>query len=621
VSMIQYNGIALEIVKTLSYRREPVYSGFCYLYTRHTVKVQAVFAPGATSYDFSNGQRTLQAGVNPPGIPVVGGLPVIPGIGMPTKNQGAVPDNGQFFGNVNVGNLTDRAIRHLLMQKRARLLYTAGGPETEELTPAQRGNAYQAQKTFRAGNLQQATIILDMPTCAQPTNNPTPQEVDGGLFEFDAGAQEEPVVPSAQLPSPFALPNPQPIGEWGGQTVDYVVDCTDGPTPLDCNVWRIDGTGTFRVDFTIQTDVNEARFFFNRPPIMLSHTWSMDIEVDVDGFSTRTIDGKAIFRRDVLEQQQVRPDDFRGLLVHPIDYNTQRLTLRVSQLEDGNTLRYQIVDKEFSHRVQFPNVQRVEAFARIGMNRPSNYEQIVGKALFAVEALSAINPFGGHGSIVSAAQHLVNVLPTSYVDAVVRLWGNNTTSLVYLRNCGLRILNSRFSAIGTMNNTLTVDEGYDWVGRYVELHWRITLSTLAAAVLLLNQAIDGFNGVRDNINLIPGMNVPQVPKIKLADGAPTPAPKDWNKIIFNRIRYTSTVEENILLGRLVRVPLLDGNPMVHRPHKGFATYMDDEGNPYEADDQGTYFGACVAQMFHDTSVNPWPTPGPSPTGNFNALAY
>jgi hypothetical protein len=67
VSVLRYNEIQLEVVRVVRYERRPVYDGCLYRYTTHTAEVEAVFAPGATSYDFTpRTDPTRQAGVNPP---------------------------------------------------------------------------------------------------------------------------------------------------------------------------------------------------------------------------------------------------------------------------------------------------------------------------------------------------------------------------------------------------------------------------------------------------------------------------------------------------------------------------------------------------------------------------
>lgn len=569
MSVLRYNEIQLEVVRTTRYERRPVYDAGVYLYTRHTVTVQAVFNPSATSYDFVH-ERTLQAGVNPD--------PALEGGAAPTS-QGARPTRGRD--DANNGNLTDRAVRHLLMQKRGRLVYTAGGPESG-LQP------YQAFPTFRGG--AQASIILDVPERTgkkpQPPNPEGAPDFGGVLVEADL------------LPD-----DPDPAGFWGGINLGYVCDCTGGPTPLSCNVWRIDGTGTFRVDYTIQADVGEHSFFFNKPPVLLSHVWGMDLDVDVDGFATRRVSGRAIFRRDVLEQQAVRPDDFRSLLVHPIPAHMKRESLRVSQAEDGNTLSYEIIDKEYSHRVSYPDVMRVEAFARIGMNRGSG-EQGLGAAAGGVgKVAGAINKAKGlakglAGAGAAGLSTVYNLLPSAYIDAIVRVWGNNKTTLRQLRAAANRVLINRLGDVTAQQNSFTIDEGYDWAGRYVEVHWHVTLAGIMGALDLVNL---------DDL------------KFKLPDLE--------NAQEYERVRQDSTVEANPTNDPKVNGPfgkgfvILDARLGQNQPGRGFRTLVKGGQVVGEDANKGTWLGAVQAQLFWDSASDP-PEPPAGPTvQNLKTLMY
>jgi hypothetical protein len=587
MSVLRYNGITLDIVKTLNYERRPVYDGCCYLYTIHKVLVEAVVSPAATSYDFTH-ETTLQAGVNAPPAAVNIKNGFVPG-GIPTS-QGAKATAD--FATANNANNSDVAIRHLLLQKRGRLVYTAG-----ERVSALNPNI--PFTTFRGG--AQTSLILDMPSIVGPKVPPPDRRPAVANVDPDA-APDVPIMFDELTAS-----EPEFVGTWGGITADYVCDCTDGPTPFAYDVIRIDGMGTFKIRYGIQCAINEARFFFNRPPVMLSHLWRADVDVNTDGFSTRVISGKVVFRRDVLEQQGVRPDDFRSLVVHPLCDNMKRESLRISQLEDGNTLRYEIVDREYSHRIGYPNIMRVEAFARIGMRRHG--VERVATEIGAIALDATIDTL--QGNIFGIVKNLYNILPSSYLDAVVRLWGNNLTTLRYLRNAGIRILANRLGDVTTNLNTIIVDEGYDWVGKYVELHWNIEMS--------------GVIGALDVLNLRNLSKDPQAPNL--------------NAQVYDRVRDDSTIETGNLLGGVGGVaggvgniflapqlangfPILDAQLAIPKEGRGFITYMKNNQIVSEDPNKGTWWGACVAQVFYDSSFNPAPPPANQPiVGNFKTLAY
>jgi hypothetical protein len=559
VSVLRYNGIQLEIVRVVSYERRPVFDGFAYQYTRHVVTVDAVFAPGATSYDFTP-DATSQAGVDPPEPFDPESAPG----GGPTA-QGARPTNS--YETALNANLTDRAVRHLLMQPRARLVVTAGGPESGP-------DPYRAYPTFRGG--AQASVILDVP---ERTGKAPPPPLAAGNPGGD-------VVEADEIQG-----DPDPAGHWGGEAYAYVCDATGGPRPLACDVRRVDGTGTFRVRYSIQADVHEASFFYNRPPVMLSHVWSMDLDVDAEGFATRTVSGRAVFRRDVLEQQSVRPDDFRSLLVHPLVRGMKRESLKVSQLEDGNTLRYQIVDREFTHRILYPNVMRVEAFCRLGVRRTSA-ERAAVTVTAAVAAAAARNLAGA----------VYNILPTAYVDAVVRLWGNQLSTLRSLRDMGTRILLNRLGDVTRSQHSIAADEGYDWAGRYVELHWRIELS--------------GITGAADVTGLARLANDPVVLNA-------LPDPRKMKN--FARVLDDSTVENNADGKAPAYAPfrsrILDAELGAVREGRGFRTLMQAGQITGEDYNKGTYFGAVVAQLFADSAANPPVPPAVEAVRNLKQTFY
>lgn len=89
---ISYNGILLEVLRVWDYKREPVFNGPDYLYTRHQLFVRCLFNPAAVAYTKRG---------NAPGV-------------FPVRARG-----------LNVGGAeTDDAIKHFLSQPRKTLLWT-----------------------------------------------------------------------------------------------------------------------------------------------------------------------------------------------------------------------------------------------------------------------------------------------------------------------------------------------------------------------------------------------------------------------------------------------------------------------------------------------------------------
>lgn len=95
MSTFSYQNIILEPIYTKTFARRAIYHGPIYLYTRNLIRVQGIYNPKATSY---RGDMT-----------------------SPERNAGSP------------AALTDSSIRHLLMQPRGRLYYTAGNPNCAAL--------------------------------------------------------------------------------------------------------------------------------------------------------------------------------------------------------------------------------------------------------------------------------------------------------------------------------------------------------------------------------------------------------------------------------------------------------------------------------------------------------
>lgn len=146
MSTLHYNGIQIQVVRTLSYTRRAVYDGPTYLYTRHRIHVQGIFNPAATAYN-------------------VGAV-----AGTPINFPGANPA------------LTDQTIRHQLMQPRGKLVYTAAGPAADG-SPA----------LFRDGFGGRNLVILDCP----PSNDPQQPDYTGNpasnRYDCDAAFGPTPV--------------------------------------------------------------------------------------------------------------------------------------------------------------------------------------------------------------------------------------------------------------------------------------------------------------------------------------------------------------------------------------------------------------------------------------------
>lgn len=131
--LLEYNGLALNLVRMDAYERVPVYHGPNYLYTRHKLTLTAVFNPAtqqavlagdaAPAFGVGNtlGLPFIPAATNfgtllAPVGPVAGGTTGLPPLGSsPTANTG------------RPAAYTASAIKHELMQPRGQLRFSVGG--------------------------------------------------------------------------------------------------------------------------------------------------------------------------------------------------------------------------------------------------------------------------------------------------------------------------------------------------------------------------------------------------------------------------------------------------------------------------------------------------------------
>src|SRR5262249_22974568 len=122
---------------------------------------------------------------------------------------------------------TDYAIRFALMQPRRKLLYSASDYEDK----LERGSPGKGVRKY-------------VPT---PLSN---QKLQENVLDANQHIILESPFP---LTRKEALINPDAFRRLNLP----LCDANNGPMPLECNVWRVDGFKTFRVDYAIQTDLVE----------------------------------------------------------------------------------------------------------------------------------------------------------------------------------------------------------------------------------------------------------------------------------------------------------------------------------------------------------------------------
>lgn len=281
----------------------------------------------------------------------------------------------------------------------------------------------------------------------------------------------------------------------------YVTDATGGPLPLKCDVISMQGGKTFIIEYIIQFDINECPRYTDKPGPLQSHTWSMSHSIDPDCFCVRTITGRAVFLRDVVEKYALQaaagaigggvvpgaitqfPDQFREALLHPIPTNFKREKVEVSLQPDGVTLDYVIVDRELALNINIPNVTRVEGSHTIttswgGMSTVWEVQKealikaakLTTKTAQAFEANALVDPAAVGLPVLAATAAAAEVslgigiglleglIPQVVQDITIRVWGNRNSSRSYLTAQLYGLLSSRLSAgvdvTAQLNNAL-----------------------------------------------------------------------------------------------------------------------------------------------------------------------
>lgn len=236
-----------------------------------------------------------------------------------------------------------------------------------------------------------------------------------------------------------------------GTNASYSCDAKGGPQPLNFRVIAIHGVGkTLVCTFDIETWING----FNNSsatPSLLSHRWTMSHDIDELNYTTRTIRGKAIFRKDHLVSHPLWPaeryaDDFRERIFHPIPLNFQRKSVHVTQSPDGTTLDYTITDQEQPANLgKYNPVLKIKSRLRMGYDSPT----------------------------------MLGITPKRHVEITVQVWGRrSSTKQDLFKACARAAAAFGFGDVLSPTAKLYFRQNWDvdLVDRYVGLTVGLTLS-------------------------------------------------------------------------------------------------------------------------------------------------
>ncbi len=285
---------------------------------------------------------------------------------------------------------------------------------------------------------------------------PTPPAGPYGIPKLDLRG-EPAVITDASIKHALMQPRRQLVvglmgypmlySPWTG----YTCDATGGPLPLRCDVLEMQSYKTFVVRFSIQCDVNECHLFSQLAEPLLSQTWTMSHEVDADCYCTRTIEGRMVFHRGILEKLGQNPDMlYRQQYIHPIPTNFKRQQIMVKLQPDGCTLDYVVVDKERALNINIAGCTRLEGTHTVetvwrGAEGVHERQKQISKMIYDLSHRT-LRTFGssiGEGAIAATAEAALSgtqILDTFWTQAMeiglpqvvhsltFKMWGNRDTT-------------------------------------------------------------------------------------------------------------------------------------------------------------------------------------------------
>lgn len=528
MSMFSYRRVILAAPKLLNYRVDPVHAGNQYVSSRHAITIRGVLNPALNSYTFAESTHS------------------------PVRVKG-------FFGPV-----TWASVRNELVLPRGRMIFEAAG----------------------------FTALISPPT-VQPVSPDVPATARAGAAAAQVGGLL--AGPGGQILQAVAgLLNTVDLAATALERSEVfaVCDVNNGPVVNDIRVTENIGDKTWVVEATfvtwlretapqkrrltnpasehdIDTNFNEKggitrqgnfeKFGGIRPhPVppripptphyvhspLAAHEWDMAHRVDQDFFTTRIINGRCVFRRDILETNKIIPDALRYWLGHPIPQGMMRLGVNVRQMADGVTYQYEIIDRDRCLRFD-PNVfTRVECSYTTDVTEKGimdtlfpggfNFRSLIGGAVnIGVGALLNVagqlsgalsQLFGGQSapqalldftsSLISSNFGLARPIPITKYHILARFWGHPEKDMFWLDRDAelfvtgrfreaLQYANPVFNApnpiggvaglqpivtvqspvqLATINKRKTVDQS----GKFLEIDWTVfgSILTGAAAVFI-----------------------------------------------------------------------------------------------------------------------------------------
>ncbi len=241
------------------------------------------------------------------------------------------------------------------------------------------------------------------------------------------------------------------------------VDCTVGPVPLACNVEAVHGSKSLIVRFVIRTWLNE---YTPKQSGLQSHRWNETDYIDELHYTTRVMEGTAIFRKDYVTAEDLRPDDMRVLFNHPVPLNFQRQSIRITSIEqEGTMISYEIIDQETPVNLNSMPFVRVAGQYNHMYTRGDNF-RIQGPGKTTASGFAGLAQ-GGLQFVANNAAAYIN--SNGRQDSIqLFAWGNRLASNKDIISKLASIASTYIGTGGLFNMAFlgTINWGFDVANRY-----------------------------------------------------------------------------------------------------------------------------------------------------------
>lgn len=259
---------------------------------------------------------------------------------------------------------------------------------------------------------------------------------------------------------------------------ELACDVRGGPFPQRASYSQVTGDKTAIMHFRVVTYVSYCGRY------LLSNRWTLHDTIGSDTFTTRTISGRACFRKDFLDFDELQADDFRKWLVIPCPNDMRRVQVSVTEAADGASVDYTVTDREVrygtgANRAPVEISGTVTAGLESNIKTASDAASNIGMGLIDAFKLSASKLMG---RVTSA------LIPNSKFSAIARVKGRKDADQYVLSRIAVAVVLDRLKFIYNPKNgigcisklfvTNNIDsDGAPWSQAVADV-WGISLNIL-----------------------------------------------------------------------------------------------------------------------------------------------